>query len=525
MRASLRVDSVVAAYPVIIGTLGAVVLAAALALSPPAGLQWIALFAMAAIATLLRRFVIPLSKYSYLTFSAFVALSGSLLVGPAPTMAAMYAAALLGDWAWLRKSWKAALVNGGRDVVALAASFGFYALVLRQLGLESGELSVDLAPALVAFGVGYFVIGRALFYFTLLVRSKLLPDEKSLIFRYEVIGYFAVLMAVAAVLTAVGMLEARSWPFVAAMVLFGGWMVKRLLEEAIAAEERAKVLAEDVAVTAELTLADTLARIGRLADRLVEWSEMRVYRLEDGRPQLIYRHPDGGPATQSVDVESLREQVLAAGETVEVRDALHDPRITAPRASAQSILMVPLRFGEEVIGTLELEHPKRHVYTAKARSIVLTLASQVSAALHIAALREPLIRTVERIGAEVRAVAAAVEALRGAASASASLASAIERATAEQEREVTANLEATEHLTAAARQVAADGQEAADRSEDASRTATGHRETISGAVNRLVELKGFVGEAATEVRSLAQGAASITDFIGLIRDIADQTNL
>lgn len=520
------IDGVVAAYPVVIGAGGAAVLIAALAVSPPAGAQWWAMAAMTAVATLLRRFAIPLSKYSYLTFSPFIALGGSLTFGPTPAMAALYLSAMLGDWAWLRKTWKAAAVNGGRDVIALAAGFGFYAVALRRLGVDGSVLGVELVPALAFFAIGFFLINRALFYFTLVVRDKLLPDEKSLILRYEVISYFVVIMAVGTVLIALGTLEARSWPFVAAMLLFGGWMAKRLLEEAIAAEERAKVLAEDVAVTAELTLYDTLHRIARLAGRLVEWSVLRVYRLERGNARLVYRDPGpDGADDESADIEAMREQVLRTGEPAEVRDARNDSRIQAPRAAAQSILVFPLKFGEDVIGTVELEHSKRHVYTAKARTIVATLASQVSAALHIAELREPLIRTVDRIGREVQAVAAAVEELRAAAAEGAELAAAIERATERQEHEVTANLAATESLTEAARRVASDGQEAAERSADASRTAMRHRETIGGAVNRLVELKGFVGEATGQLRSLADTARSITDFIGLIRDIADQTNL
>ena len=46
---------------------------------------------------------------------------------------------------------------------------------------------------------------------------------------------FATVLATITVVIAAATLEARSWPFVAAMLLFAGWIVKRLLEEAIAA--------------------------------------------------------------------------------------------------------------------------------------------------------------------------------------------------------------------------------------------------------------------------------------------------
>ena len=522
-----RVDTVVAVYPPVIAVAGAVVLVLALVTAPPPYTRWPAIAVTAALVTVLRRYVIPLSKYSYLSFTGFVALAGSLLLGPAPVFLALAGGMLAGDWGWLRKSWRAAAINGGREVVALAAAFGLYALMVRLLGLGGHDLGVELVPALAFFVVGYFLIGRLLFYFSLALRGKLTAEERSLILRYEVVGYFASLLATVTVLIAVATLEARSWPFVAALILFGGWMAKRLLEEAIAAEERTKVLAVDVAVTADLALGDALERIGQLANRLVEWSDLRVYRRAGDGVTRVYRNTTGVATLPEppADIDVLRGEVLATGEPVVVRDARNDARITTLRETAHSILLIPLRFGERTIGTLELEHTKRNVYGPSAQSLVRTLATQVSAAMHIANLREPLLQMVERIGEEVRVVAQAVEALRRGGTATARHASGIEASATEQERQVQANLDATEVISGASRRVAADGREAAERSSEASDTATGNRATIGGAVQRLVEFRGFVADSSQQVKSLVAVTRRITDFIGMIRDIADQTNL
>jgi methyl-accepting chemotaxis protein len=523
-----RIEAVVSIYPTALALLGWATLVGGIAVAPPPVMRWPAIIGMAGLATLLRRYVIPLSKYSYLSLTTFVALTGGLLFGPVPAFIALAAGTLAGDWGWLRKSWRAATINAGREVLSLAAAFGLYAGALVVLDLRDHELGVDLVPALTFLAVGYFVIARLLFYFTLLLRAKLTRDELSLILRYEVVGYFVSLLASVTVLVAVSQLEPRSWPFVGAMDLFGGWMAMRLLEEAIAAEERTKVLAVDMAVTADLALGDALERIGQLANRIVEWADFRVYRREDQDVvRRVYRNAPGaaGRTEPGGDIETLRAEVLRTGQPVAVRDAKHDARITSDRQSAQSILMMPLRFGDQIIGTLELEHQKRNVYGPAALSLVQTLAAQISAAMHIANLREPLMQMVDRIGAEVRTVASAVEALRGTGTTTAAQASAIQDTAAEQEHQVQDNLEATEEITAAARRVAADGREAAERSSEASDTATGNRATIGGAVQRLVDFKGFVAESSTQVRSLVAVTRRITDFIGLIRDIADQTNL
>jgi methyl-accepting chemotaxis protein len=523
----VRVAAVVRWYPVTLAVAGHVVMLGALVFGAGRLGPWPAVAAAAAAATLLRRFAVPLSKYSYLAFTSFVGLLGTVLMGPAPALLALFLGAWAGDWAWLRKPWQAAAINAGREVVSLAAGVGTYALMLRLTGAGAHGLALDVVPALAFFAVSYFVVGRALFYFSLILRSKLEADERSIILRYEVISYFITVLGAGTALVAVATLEARSWPFVGAMLLFGGWMARKLLEEAIAAEERTKVLAVDMAVTADLTLGDSLERIARLAGRLVDWGDLRVYRAEDGVLRQIYQSGRGTAERQEPgpDVDALRAEVVRTGAAMVVSDARHDARISQVRESARSILIVPLRFGEESIGTLELEHGKRHMYGDKAVALAGTLATQISSALHIADLREPLVRTVGRIGMEVRAVARAVEALRGAAAASAEHAGAIRRVAARQEEEIQANLRATEVLTEAARRVAADGGDAAARSEEASSTASGNRETIGAAVQRLVALRQFVAESSQQVGSLVKAARSITDFIGLISEIADQTNL
>ncbi|MDO8666340.1 MAG: methyl-accepting chemotaxis protein, partial [Gemmatimonadales bacterium] len=331
----------------------------------------------------------------------------------------------------------------------------------------------------------------------------------------------------ATALIAVATLEPRSWPFLGAMLLFAGWMVKRLLEESIGAEERTKLLAVDMAVTADLSLEDSLDRIARLANRLVDWTDFRIYREEQGRTRRIYRsaHRAPGRGEPGEDLEAIRAGVVASGEVAVVRDARLDPRITEHRPTAQSIVLMPLRFGDLTVGTLEIEHAKRNIYGPKAIALVSTLATQVSSAIHIADLREPLVQTVERIGTEVKAVAAAVDRLRRASARSQEHAATIKRAAAQQELEAQANLGATESLTTAARRVASDGRDAAERSVEASNTATENRDTIGGAVQRLVDLKAFVADSSQKVLSLQKVTRSINDFIGVIRDIADQTNL
>src|SRR5439155_19174460 len=89
------------------------------------------------------------------------------------------------DWLWQKKMFLAALVNVGREVIALLGSYGVYAGALRLSNVTASGLHVELIPALFFFCLAYFVIGRLLFYFALVIRGKLEQDERLLILRYE----------------------------------------------------------------------------------------------------------------------------------------------------------------------------------------------------------------------------------------------------------------------------------------------------------------------------------------------------
>src|SRR5207253_10452776 len=99
-------------------------------------------------AFLLRGAQVPLSKYSYLAQTGLVALAGSLLVGAPATALAVAGGVLAADWLWQKKMFRAALVNLGREVVALVGAYSIYAGALRVSDVSSPGLHVSPVPAL-----------------------------------------------------------------------------------------------------------------------------------------------------------------------------------------------------------------------------------------------------------------------------------------------------------------------------------------------------------------------------------------
>src|SRR2546426_1711523 len=128
---------------------------------------------------------VRLSKYSYLHQTGLVSLAGGLLVGVPATLIALAGGTLLADWVWQRKTLWAAVINFGREAVALVGAYGVFAGVLEVSGVRAPGLHVATIPALFIYALVYFLFGRWLFYLSLMVRGKLEQDEQLLIIRYE----------------------------------------------------------------------------------------------------------------------------------------------------------------------------------------------------------------------------------------------------------------------------------------------------------------------------------------------------
>jgi methyl-accepting chemotaxis protein len=524
----MSISRFVTIYSQALAYVGTIVLAGVLSADP----RWLGqipeIVLLLGSAIVLRGLAVPLSKYSYLTQTALVGVAGSLLVGVPATALAVAAATLITDSLWQRKPLRVAWINLGREVITIVAAFGVYATILSSLGMHAAPIiTIELLPALVGYALAYFLFGRVLFYFSLIIRSKLEPAERLMIVRYESIAYAATLLAAAVFVGAVIALSSVAWILVGLVLTFLGLLLKQMIEEAISAEELNKIHAMEAVIAANISLSDSFQRIERLANRLVDWGDFRIYRLQEGKMALAHRSERGRAARgePSQDTVALRDTVAGTGETVVIDDVTRDERVADAPLEVQSLVIVPLKFGDHVIGTLELEHHKKHCYRRQDILTITTFANQLATAVHITDLRRPLVETVERMTRQLANIAQTAEALKGAASAVASSTGVIREGVRREEGEVSGGLEATESLAQVSRRVSDDGAGAARASTAASDVASRNRTQIREAIERLVALKAFVGESSSKVQQLGQMSRRITGFIASIRELAEMTNL
>jgi hypothetical protein len=316
-------------YARLVASLGTVLLLVALALDP----RWIQLplgvVTVIALTAALRTFQIPLTKYSALNLLGMVAAGGAIIAGGPATALGLYVGVFATDWLVLRKAPGASAINGGREALALFGAYGFYAWFATLGDTADRGISTDAVPAVALLLAAHFLFSRGLLYCTLLIRDKLHADERSLIFRYEIIAFGAGTIGVLVSLFTISSVGWTGWLVVAFVLMFAGLLLKRILEEAVAAEELNKIHAMEQVVSSDANLGESLREIERLANRLVDWNGFRIWRLNSGSLRLIYQSGEGllaEPRENGVLGGRLRDIALSTGEPVVIMDAARDAR-------------------------------------------------------------------------------------------------------------------------------------------------------------------------------------------------------
>src|SRR5688572_29856479 len=350
-----------ALYARLVASLGTVLLVAALVLDTRWLQHSVGTAGVILVALALRAFQIPLTKYSALNLLGMLAAGGAIIIGAPATALGLYAGVFVADWLLLRKPPAASAINGGREALALFGAYGFYAWIT-SLSADAAGLHADAIPAVALLLAAHFLFSRGLQYCTLLIRDKLHADERSLILRYEVIAFGAGAIAVLVSLLTISSVGWTGWFVVAFVLMFAGLLLKKILEEAVAAEELNKIHAMEQVVSSDANLAESLREIERLANRLVDWNGFRIWRLNNGSLRMIYQSGEGllvEPRENGAHGGRLRDIAVSTGEAVVVTDSARDARAAGVGAAEVSLAVVPLRFGDRNIGVVELDHHKR----------------------------------------------------------------------------------------------------------------------------------------------------------------------
>jgi len=153
------------------------------------------------------------------------------------------------------------------------------------------------------------------------------------------------------------------------------------------------------AVASILNLDELLNKVVTLIHKQFGYPYVHLFTVDLSQEKIVYRagwppdHSDvsdgSEPVCNLVDSEGIVAWVACHGETVLSNDVRADPRyrpLTAPVVDARSELAVPLIFGGEVLGILDVQSDKQDAFGDDDRFVFEALADSVAIAIRNANL-------------------------------------------------------------------------------------------------------------------------------------------
>jgi serine phosphatase RsbU (regulator of sigma subunit)/putative methionine-R-sulfoxide reductase with GAF domain len=143
-------------------------------------------------------------------------------------------------------------------------------------------------------------------------------------------------------------------------------------------------------ITAILNLDELLPSVVRLIREHFGYHPVHIFTLEDPG-QLIFRASTAeGPAAAALGAQPMQlgqglvGSAVQAGEPLIVDDVHTDPRYIGDDTQTRSEMVVPLRFGDWIIGVLDVQSAEACRFSQRDLSVMQTLADQIAVAIESA---------------------------------------------------------------------------------------------------------------------------------------------
>jgi signal transduction histidine kinase len=162
-----------------------------------------------------------------------------------------------------------------------------------------------------------------------------------------------------------------------------------LAQRAVQLETSAQVSRE---ITSILDIDKLLARVVELIRDAFGYYHVNIFLVDKETDRLILRASSGAvsPRLQHLEIgsESFNGEAVQANKALLVNDVAQDPRCLTDEQlpDTQSELVVPLRVGDQVLGTLDVHSAEVNAFTPEDALVVQSLGDQIAVAIENARL-------------------------------------------------------------------------------------------------------------------------------------------
>ncbi len=455
---------------------------------------------------LFRSFPVPLIRSWSLDQSGIPALAGFLLLPAPAVLLGFLPGVLAADLLVRRSDGERALVEAGEEALALGTGYGFFAAALELMDEPRSAAQVLLAGAVLT--VLWFACGRSLALLRTTGGGRLDPSDRGFLVRWELASLLITSAGTAFVVWSVHRFDPPGWGMAAGVLGLFWFLIRLLVQDTVAREIEGQIRTVGASLLSG-GLSDALTRVERLARRILDWEDLRVYRAgQEGTQVLAYRSTtEPGARPDHPSRAGARLRALTRGAPVE----------------SNGLVIHPLRQGGLSLGTLELD--ARGGFRPRDLRIIGRLAEQVAGAVQAAELRQPLPALVDQIATQIQVLATGTSSLRALVASAEAAAELARREAASQSTAALTGLESAGELLRLEAERQQAGVRAVRGSEQAAAASVRHQQEIGEALERLAGLRDVVASGHRAVQSLGATASRIRTFLVSIEEIAELTNV
>jgi signal transduction histidine kinase len=160
---------------------------------------------------------------------------------------------------------------------------------------------------------------------------------------------------------------------------------QQLLKRALQLETTSQVSRE---ITSILNLNDLLSRVVHLIQESFDYYHVSIYLLEPESNTLVWRAGSRTPSPETrvlnLDLTSLNSRTAQENQAVMASDVRQEPsyRFDPCLPETLSELVIPLRMGSQVIGTMDIQHRVLDAFSQEDLKVLQGLGDQIAIAIH-----------------------------------------------------------------------------------------------------------------------------------------------
>ncbi|MEA1913068.1 MAG: methyl-accepting chemotaxis protein [candidate division WOR-3 bacterium] len=458
---------------------------------------------------------LPLRKYSYLSLCHGLSILLYFLYGSVQAAFWTFIFLLIADVIF-KKGVFQALVNASA-----------YALSILIVGGLMGTGIMNNWPRLSLFFAFYYIILIGLFYLPEFVARKTRIEEIIYINSWEIFYY------ILATSTAIIAYKVTLNPTIGSISLFGaGFLILRYFIRRVSSKAIEGSISRDLiqlqSAVMKKSFDETLKAVESYSSQYIDWTGLNILKLTDNEEELkiIYSASKKDEPGYAISIhEGIKGRCVKERRAIIVRDTSREKDYEEPGGDARSEMLIPLIYGENVLGVLDFEHDLVGTFTEKEVEYAKFFASQLSYALQTNITLQPLISSSEKLEEFTDESIRAMEKITGEMNSIHENMKEVIRGGEEQVRSLVKVENAMDELLSSHENIKTLREEMSEGMKEFTNTLDRSGNSVEENLTRLSGITDAIGEVKETVKTLTDLSSGVMKIADSSKNIAEDTSL